>query len=175
MRRCRATPGAAPSWVLRLGVHLRTAFWKRALWPKGSRGLFAGFSKEAALSSPPPHLRRKPGVLRSLSLCLCLSLSWSLSASLPTTKQGEGRCPRPPCLPTPAPTRPPWSTAEAAAASSASTEQQCQHQGKERGTKDAGSGVPAKLSTGQQLEECPKHTLGEGVRAGDRAGGREGR
>ena len=54
----------------------------------------------------------------SLSVCVCLCLG--LSVSLPTMAQREGNLPWPLHLPTPAPTRSPWSTAEAAAARSAS-------------------------------------------------------
>lgn len=64
---------------------------------EGSKCLFARLSKEAALSSLPPCLWRKPDAwfFRYVSLCLLLSVSWSLSQSLPATEQREGNFPWP--------------------------------------------------------------------------------
>lgn len=85
---------------------------------EGSKFLFAGFPKEAALPSPSPEEVRWLFLWISprLAVCLCLSLSWSPSVSLPRRRQREGRHPWPLHRPTLAPTRPPRSTAGAEAA-----------------------------------------------------------
>ena len=99
----RPVPGAAPSWVLRLHSPLDTG------GGKGCRRLFAGFSKEAALSSLSPHLQKKPDgwFFGFRSLCPCLSVSRSLSVALLTMMQRDCRDPRLLRLPALALARPP--------------------------------------------------------------------
>lgn len=124
--RCRGTTqGTQRSAFLdsQAGVHIRTRTPGKGFVARRATGkcLFAGLSKEAALSSLPLCLWRKPEswFFSYVSLCLLLVLSWSLSVS-PSDGADRRQSPMASHLPTLAPTRPPQSTAEAVAASLAS-------------------------------------------------------
>ena len=123
--RCRGiTQGTQRSTFLDSQVgcsHPDTDSRERLCGQEGSKCLFARLSKEAALSSLPLCLWRKPEgwFFSYVSLCLLLILSWSLSVS-PSDGADRRQSPTASHLPTLALTRPPQSTAEAVAASLAS-------------------------------------------------------
>lgn len=157
-----------------MGPHQACARSSAFLDVAGRTGsLFAGFPTEAALLSLSPHPQRKPDgwFFGSLSLSLSVSPLVSRSLSLPR-RHREGRCPWTLHFPVQAPTRPLWSTAKAAAASSASRlrslcfflpKQEHQHHGEER-RKDTGLGHPGQAEYRTAMRKMSPNTqMGAGV------------